>query len=657
MTAIRLNNISDFSGANGITFADSVTTTGDWITSPPFPDIASGDFARVVINGDTVLEEIAWLNGPFTAGDTSSPNFTRAAEPTALGQTAFACTNAPWRHGPTTLDFIPNFLGEGSPENSHPALFGQTYQDVSGYDGSAGSTSGLYIFTLPNSDGVAATAFGDNPATLPLTVVTGVNDEFVYTPIATGTPETFTIAAGTYSTFGALAAAIDAALGISAEAFSTIATASNAGGGQVRLTTVAISTANTGDTFGPGANDVSVALGFTENPNVFSNAVNPLTGWAQLGGTPGGPPVLGLQTFNGRSVLLGSPNGAVIIQDVLANDGTDNGLFWESTFIDGQQTFFIRLGSTGQFDWNWQDDGSMQFPGVITLDVTVDGGNVSLFAFAGNPNTHVSPRAVGDVCFDPSTPAIWQNTNGLNTGWVPASAAAGSVPTFSGSGSPEGVQVASAQDQTYLDLTNGGLYFFIGIPGNDTGWAAGVGSAVDWQIANGIAGVGFVGSGELVAAAPAGGTWVLTDVSAAGVGNSNNGLTWNATSGDGNQTLELQLGGVGTPKIWLFSNNGETQLGGPLLYPFTQGTGAIDPFASPIWLAQGAMTLPDLTTWGQVEVTVKNTTGSPVTVTPNGTDPIDGTNTAVTLAAEGSTGDCATFYSDGISDIFVVSRS
>lgn len=81
----------------------------------------------------------------------------------------------------------------------------------------------------PAHAAVAASVEAAVPPNLPLTVVTNVNDSFVYTPYATGIPETFTVAAGTYATLAALIAAVGAAVGSAhGEAFSTIATPSMA---------------------------------------------------------------------------------------------------------------------------------------------------------------------------------------------------------------------------------------------------------------------------------------------------------------------------------------------------------------------------------------------------------------------------------------------
>lgn len=111
-----------------------------------------------------------------------------------------------------------------------------------------------------------ATVTAGSPPSTPLVVVTGVNDTFVFTPAKTGTPETFTVAAGTYSTVAACVAAMGAAVGGSAEAFSTKATPSNSAG-SILLTEPTGRNGN-GDTITVGATDVSAGLGFA-SPSTF----------------------------------------------------------------------------------------------------------------------------------------------------------------------------------------------------------------------------------------------------------------------------------------------------------------------------------------------------------------------------------------------------
>jgi hypothetical protein len=153
---------------------------------------------------------------------------------------------------------------------------------------------------------------------LPMVIATGVNDTFVYTPISTGIPETFTIAPGSYSSAAACAGAMHDAVGTDSDIFgdygdpqyeSPIVIAANAvfgsgqngdtitegNGGASSLGFFGTTTFAGGldyaqiqlDAFGPGiayngdqiseGNGGAAALGFTSNPDV-------------LGGGAGGDP-------------------------------------------------------------------------------------------------------------------------------------------------------------------------------------------------------------------------------------------------------------------------------------------------------------------------------------------------------------------------------
>lgn len=107
MARLKLNNISSFGLTNLITFANGSTTTGTWMSSPPFPTIAANDYAAIVVEADTANEEIVYLWGPWTAGATSATTFTRAQE----GTTGIAHSATVWLHGPTALDSPPAGLG------------------------------------------------------------------------------------------------------------------------------------------------------------------------------------------------------------------------------------------------------------------------------------------------------------------------------------------------------------------------------------------------------------------------------------------------------------------------------------------------------------------------------------------------------------------
>jgi len=137
---------------------------------------------------------------------------------------------------------------------------------ITGGGGPGGAHSGTGTNT-------AATVTGDAPPTLPLTVVTGVNDQFVL-DIGDSFSETFTMAPGTLTTVDQAVAAMAAATGsIGGELFSSRVTPSNAAGSILLTTVVTGSFANT-FLLALGTQDVAAALGFTANPDVFAGATN-----------------------------------------------------------------------------------------------------------------------------------------------------------------------------------------------------------------------------------------------------------------------------------------------------------------------------------------------------------------------------------------------
>jgi len=110
MARLALNNVSSFGQTNPITFSSSTTATGSWPSAPPFPTIASPDYAPVIVEPDTPNEEITYLTA-YVAGQTSG-TFSRAAETSTGGMPAGSGTihaGTPWVHGPTAADFFyPN---------------------------------------------------------------------------------------------------------------------------------------------------------------------------------------------------------------------------------------------------------------------------------------------------------------------------------------------------------------------------------------------------------------------------------------------------------------------------------------------------------------------------------------------------------------------
>lgn len=151
---------------------------------------------------------------------------------------------------------------------------------------------GAYSFTFITDDpvcicvtqtgvpGESVKAFLNTPTNLsgliPITVVAGVNDEFVWTGEGgLGTPETFTIAPGTYASIPAAGAAIAAAIGESAEAFSTLVDVTTDFNFDIVITAKIAGSAANGDTLGPGANDGSSDFGYTDPPSqILLNGVD-----------------------------------------------------------------------------------------------------------------------------------------------------------------------------------------------------------------------------------------------------------------------------------------------------------------------------------------------------------------------------------------------
>lgn len=93
-----------------------------------------------------------------------------------------------------------------------------------------------------------------NPATAPLTVTTGVNDEFFYDD----TGQTYTVAPGTYATADDVAAAMNAALDSFSDAFLGFVRVVNVGG-----TLIANGNGSSFGTLESGANDFLADSGFT----------------------------------------------------------------------------------------------------------------------------------------------------------------------------------------------------------------------------------------------------------------------------------------------------------------------------------------------------------------------------------------------------------
>lgn len=101
------------------------------------------------------------------------------------------------------------------------------------------------------------------------------------------------------------------------------------------------------------------------------------------------PPGVGLH--NGQILVLGGPTGSAGLSDTNAQNtdtGTGNGLYWNNTGVDGDQSLILDLGPSDDFEWQWKADGSTSFPGPIT---TADkqafelGNFVSVLVYGADP--------------------------------------------------------------------------------------------------------------------------------------------------------------------------------------------------------------------------------------------------------------------------------
>lgn len=148
--------------------------------------------------------------------------------------------------------------------------------------------SGAFLTTDPvcvvvSQDGtptVQATVNADEaPPTIPLTIVTSVNDTFIFTGASGGgSPETFTMAPGVYATLNAILVAMAAATGsVSGEHFSTLCSIDDSPNYLQLTVEVDTGIVGNGDTITEG-NGGAAALGFTGNPDTFAGGT---------GGNPG----------------------------------------------------------------------------------------------------------------------------------------------------------------------------------------------------------------------------------------------------------------------------------------------------------------------------------------------------------------------------------
>lgn len=146
----------------------------------------------------------------------------------------------------------------------------------------------------------------------PVVVAAGVNDTFTYTPIATGTPDVFTVAPGSYADVADLAAALNAATDSSDTRFDF-----GDGCGFVAGGVVVFVEMNAGDTLTPGPTDILVATLGWDNPSTATAQSDTL----QLFGSGGAMQ----QTITGPLSTVVDPAAKAVLTSLLAALGASSG--------------------------------------------------------------------------------------------------------------------------------------------------------------------------------------------------------------------------------------------------------------------------------------------------------------------------------------------
>lgn len=151
-----------------------------------------------------------------------------------------------------------------------------------------GATVASYTPELvPTVPANSAGSGSSDPAAVPATIVAGVSDEYVYTPGGgAGTPATYTITPGVYTTFAALQDALNAAVS-SGSPFSEVGTwAIDPGTGDTSVVAVSdVGAAGNGNTLVTGAQDsFTVIFGAASEFAAFVGGTDAVTGdqWSNI---------------------------------------------------------------------------------------------------------------------------------------------------------------------------------------------------------------------------------------------------------------------------------------------------------------------------------------------------------------------------------------
>lgn len=171
--------------------------------------------------------------------------------------------------GSTTSDLLASAFYK-APQRALPAIW----------------TSANPLFTIVSQNGQAAvnSAFTVGASlTLPLTVVTGVNDTFVYTN-GLSTAETFTVSAGTYNRMVDLEAALNFATGTTTSTFDSIAEVYDNGNTWLYVQLFGVDgdvgAQGNSSTITPGPTDITAQIGFA-NPQTFEGGSGGASGSTQ----------------------------------------------------------------------------------------------------------------------------------------------------------------------------------------------------------------------------------------------------------------------------------------------------------------------------------------------------------------------------------------
>ena len=229
---------------------------------------------------------------------------------------------------------------------------------------------------LTVSDG--AQAFGQTAVSDPLVITLGVNDQFVFTPIATGIPETFTMAPGTFTGAGEIDEEIENAIGSAhGEIFNTVCQLNDIAPNLLLLSYYPGSIHN-GDTFSEG-NGGALALGVTATLT-FSGGTSGINTFYFTGQGGAGTPEL-------FTIAPATYTDLVSLQlAVEAATGTNivggfPDTFGDYCYVTNNQQ---QDNPEGELIFTMADSG-----GVLNVGNTItegDGGAAAL-GFTGNPDT------------------------------------------------------------------------------------------------------------------------------------------------------------------------------------------------------------------------------------------------------------------------------